>query len=150
MILRRKRFEWNFFTPIIAGAILILIYVLLPEQQLRWFFLTRILAAIILFLIGLSIFNISKILSKKFLGEEYHHVDIIFAGTIIIALSQLFGPLFGASYPLVLGPDACDYSLSFSSMYYNVTYNYIILLHQPTFQDYIMDPRRTIILKKVN
>ena len=37
MILRRKRFEWNFFTPIIAGAILILIYVLLPEQQLMWF-----------------------------------------------------------------------------------------------------------------
>ncbi|MGV8128113.1 MAG: hypothetical protein ACP5PV_13025 [Methanothrix sp.] len=99
------------------------IYILLPEQQLKWFFLTLILAATILFLIGMSVFYISKILSRLFLGGEQRHVDIIFAGTIIISLSQLFGPLFGASYPLILGPDASSYSLSFSSMYFNISYN---------------------------
>ena len=115
---------WLISIPIIAGVILAGIYMLLPEQQLKWFLLTLIIATVILFLIGTSIFYISKILSEKLLGKEHHHVDIIFAGTIILALSQLFGPLFGASYPLILGPEACDYSLSFSSMYYNVTYDY--------------------------
>jgi hypothetical protein len=120
----QQRRGWVFTTPIIAVAILVSIYILLPEQQLKWFFLTLILAAAILFLIGISVFYISKILSRIFLGEEQRNVDIIFAGTIIISLSQLFGPLFGASYPLILGPDASDYSLSFSSMYYNITYNH--------------------------
>ncbi len=101
------------------------IYILLPEQQLKWFLLTLILSAVILFLIGILIFYITKSLSKRVLGEEKRNVDIIFAGAIIVALSQLFGPLFGASYPLILGPDASNYKLSFSSMYYNITYDEI-------------------------
>ena len=119
----QQRLGRIFTTPMISAAILVFIYIVLPEQQLKWFFLTLIISSIILFLIGISIFYASKILSRLFLKEEHRHIDIVFAGTIIIALSQLFGPLFGASYPLILGPDASDYSLSFSSMYYNITFN---------------------------
>lgn len=121
----QQRLGWVFTTPIIAAALLVCIYILLPEQQLKWFLLTLILSAVILFLIGILIFYITKSLSKRVLGEEKRNVDIIFAGAIIVALSQLFGPLFGASYPLILGPDASNYKLSFSSMYYNITYDEI-------------------------
>lgn len=121
----QQRLGWVFTTPIIAAALLVCIYILLPEQQLKWFFLTLILSAVILFIIGILIFYITKCLSKRVLGEEKRNVDIIFAGATIVALSQLFGPLFGASYPLILGPDASNYKLSFSSMYYNITYDEI-------------------------
>ena len=121
----QQRLGWVFTTPLIAAALLACIYILLPEQQLKWFFLTLILSAVILFLIGILIFYITKSLSKRVLGEEKRNVDIIFAGAIIVALSQLFGPLFSASYPLILGPDASNYKLSFSSMYYNITYDEI-------------------------
>jgi hypothetical protein len=91
--------------------------------QLCWFAFTLIISTGLLLSIGAFVFIIVRKLSKKFLSQPRHHVDILFAGTVMLALSQLFGPLFAASYPLVLGPDASDYSLSFQSMYLNLSYN---------------------------
>ena len=119
-----QRQDWAI--PALIGALILIgawVYIYVP--QLVWFFFTLISATVVLFLIGVAVFYISKRLSKRYLHrKERRYINIIFAGTIIIALSQLFGPLFGAFYPLILGPDASDYNLAFSSRYYNVTFNY--------------------------
>lgn len=128
-----QRQDW-FISALIGALILICIVILMP--QLTWFFLTLIVATVVLLLIGVAVFFISKKFSEKFLDKEDQNlVNVIFAGTIIIALSQLFGPLFGAFYPLILGPEASDYNLAFSSMYYNVTLNNSTYMYDITSRD---------------
>jgi len=74
--------------------------------------------------IGISIYNISKKFSRFIFNEsDSKYLNIVFAGTILIALSQLFGPLFATTYPLICGPDACDYSLSSDWTYIDISYN---------------------------
>jgi hypothetical protein len=130
--------QYWFISGLIGALFLIFIFIYLCiyVQQLVLFLIALILAAAILFSIGVSVFYISRKISKRCLDEnDRRYINIIFAGTIIIALSQLFGPLFGAFYPLILGPDASDYNLAFSSMYYNVTFNDSTLIYDITSPD---------------
>jgi hypothetical protein len=94
------------------------------QQQVGYVFITLFLATGILCFIGILIFNVSKKFSGLLFKEEkLKYLNIAFAGTILIALSQLFGPLFAATYPLICGPDASDYSLSSDWIYIDVSYN---------------------------
>ena len=92
--------------------------------QIGYATVTLLLATGILFLLGLSIFHLLKIYSGRYLkNEDPTLLNIVFVGTILIALSQLFGPLIASTYPMVFGPDASDYRLSSKFVYCNISYN---------------------------
>lgn len=91
------------------------IYVL---QQVGYALIALITVTVLLFIIGLLIFKLLKKFSMHlFKGEKLKYLNIVFVGTILLALSQLFGPLVASTYPMICGPGACDYSLSFSYIY---------------------------------
>jgi hypothetical protein len=86
--------------------------------------ITLVLAAGILVCLGLIIFHSLKRYSRHFLkNDDPELLNIVLVGTLLIALSQLFGPLVGSTYPMVFGQEASDYKLSLESVYCDISYN---------------------------
>ena len=93
-------------------------------QQVGYALITLFLVTSILIFIGILIFNILKKFSGRlFKDENLKYLNIVFVGTVLIALSQLFGPLVATTYPIICGPDSSDYDLLFNSVYINISYN---------------------------
>jgi hypothetical protein len=93
-------------------------------QQLGYALISLILVTGVLLIIGLLIYIFLKKFSRQlFKNEDLKYLNIVFVGTVLIALSQLFGPLVASTYPIICGTDASDYSLSFDNVYINLSYN---------------------------
>jgi hypothetical protein len=87
--------------------------------------LTLIVTIILLLIIGIGIFILLN-KSKRFLfrDSDLKYFDVAFAGTVLIALSQLFAPLVATTYPVIFGQDASDYRLQFDNTYIIPFYNF--------------------------
>ena len=80
---------------------------------------------LILIFKGISIFKLSRKFSDVLFSDiDLKYLDIVFVGAILIALSQLFGPLVASTYPIIFGQDASDYRLKFDNEYINTSCNY--------------------------
>ena len=118
----------QYIYPIIALILssIILFIIGIKHAWLQYIYpiIALILSAIVLFIIGILVFKISRRFSYLLFNQrDSDFIDIIFAGVILVALSQLFGPLVATTYPIILGPDASDYRISFESIYYNISHN---------------------------
>lgn len=113
----------QYIYPIIALILssIILFIIGIKHAWLQYIYpiIALILSAIVLFIIGILVFKISRRFSYLLFNQrDSDFIDIIFAGAILVALSQLFGPLVATTYPIILGPDASDYRISFESIYF--------------------------------
>lgn len=93
-------------------------------QQLVYALIALFLMACLLIITGILIYIILKRYSGRiFKDQNPKLLNILFVGSILIALSQLFGPLIASTYPIVCGPDASDYHLLFDTVYLDISYN---------------------------
>lgn len=81
--------------------------------------LLLLFAVLLLFSLGLIIIKLIRKFSSPLFGKDVgsEYIDLVFVGAILLAISQLFGPLVASTYPMIFGPDASDYRLEFEHIY---------------------------------